>query len=71
MYVCMYMHVRMHVRACMLTCECVRVCVRVMNVTKTTHKYNYLNFFSNFLIPTQSWLCIRAANRNRYEITTR
>ena len=62
--------VRTYVRAC------VRACVRVMYVTTTTHKCNSLKNvnviigFLIFLIQTKSCSCIRAANRNCYEITT-
>ena len=74
MYVCTYvrMYVCTYVR--MYVCTYVRTYLRVMYVTTTTNKYNYLKNvkigFLIFLIQTKSCPCIRAANRNRYEITT-
>ena len=74
------MYVSMYVCMCVYACACIRTCVRacvrvrMMYVTTTTHKYNFLKNvtigFSHFLIQTMSCSCIRAADRNRYEITT-
>ena len=78
--------VTMCVCVCVCLCVCVRACVRVcgracvrvhvMYVTTTTHKYNVTiekcyNWFSHVLIQTMSCSCIRAANCNLYDITTR
>ena len=67
------------VRACVRACgrACGRACVRACacdvcnyNYTQISLSEMFYNWFSHVLIQTMSCSCIRAANRNLYEITT-
>ena len=54
-------------RACVRACAC-DVCN--YNYTQISLSEMFYNWFSHVLIQTMSCSCIRAANRNLYEITT-